>query len=262
MARAHRAWVELAAVLGIYLVYSVLRSAVRSRQALAEAHARTLLAAEEHLHAAVEAGLVEAAQRHPLLLQLAEVWYSALHLPVTAAVGIWLFTRRREAAGAWRAAWVAVTLLALVGFAAWPTAPPRLLPDILRQLPAALPAAAEGSWIDGMTNPYAAMPSLHVAWAALCGAAVATGAGHAWRHLVWLYPAGTVLVVLVTANHYLADVAAGLAFAAAGAGVARWIVRSAQRREQQVDQRVGDLVLWPVPDAREEDRVDSARCDG
>jgi PAP2 superfamily len=249
-------------VLGVYLLYSVLRSAVRSRQALAEAHARTLLAAEEHLHLAVEAGLVGAAQRHPLLLQLAEVWYSALHLPVTAAVGGWLFVRRRDAAGAWRAAWVAVTLSALVGFAAWPTAPPRLLPDALRQLPAALPAAAEGSWVSGVTNPYAAMPSLHVAWAVWCAAAVATTSGRAWRHLVWCYPAGTVLVVLVTANHYLADVAAGLALAAAGAGLARWIVRSAQRREQQVDQRVGDLVLWPVPDAREQDRVDCAVRDG
>lgn len=42
-----------------------------------------------------------------------------------------------------------------------------------------------------------------------------------WRHLAWLYPAATTVVVLATANHFLADAAAGLAITALGLLAAR-----------------------------------------
>jgi hypothetical protein len=55
------------------------------------------------------------------------------------------------------------------------------------------------------------MPSLHVAWAAWCAAAVVIATRGRWRHLAWLYPAATTFVVLATANHFVLDAAAGLA---------------------------------------------------
>jgi len=60
-------------------------------------------------------------------------------------------------------------------------------------------------------NLYAAMPSLHVAWATWCAVAVITATRSRWRHLAWLYPWATVVVVLASANHFLLDVAGGLA---------------------------------------------------
>jgi hypothetical protein len=63
------------------------------------------------------------------------------------------------------------------------------------------------------------MPSLHVAWAAWCAAAIVAATRGRRRHLAWLYPAATTLVVLATANHFLADAAAGLAVTAAGLAV-------------------------------------------
>jgi hypothetical protein len=54
------------------------------------------------------------------------------------------------------------------------------------------------------------MPSLHIAWAAWCGATVYRLASRRWlRILAAAYPVLTALVVLGTANHYLADVLAG-----------------------------------------------------
>ena len=41
----------------------------------------------------------------------------------------------------------------------------------------------------------------HVAWAAWCAVAVVTTTRGRWRHLGWLYPAATALVVLASANH-------------------------------------------------------------
>jgi uncharacterized membrane protein YbhN (UPF0104 family) len=69
---------------------------------------------------------------------------------------------------------------------------------------------------DSLVNQYAAMPSLHVAWAAWCAAAIVAATRGRWRHLAWLYPAATTFVVLATANHFVLDAAAGLAVTALG----------------------------------------------
>jgi hypothetical protein len=66
------------------------------------------------------------------------------------------------------------------------------------------------------------MPSLHVAWAAWCALAVVTATRGRWRHLAWLYPAATTLVVLASANHFVLDAAGGLALAGLGMLAASW----------------------------------------
>jgi hypothetical protein len=67
-----------------------------------------------------------------------------------------------------------------------------------------------------MVNLYAAMPSLHVAWAVWCAVAVATATHTRWRHLAWLYPVATTFVVLASANHFVLDAAGGAAITALG----------------------------------------------
>jgi divalent metal cation (Fe/Co/Zn/Cd) transporter len=69
--------------------------------------------------------------------------------------------------------------------------------------------------VSALINPYAAMPSLHVGWALWCAAAFEVASQSAWRHLVWLYPLLTTMVVLATANHYLLDALAGAALVVA-----------------------------------------------
>ena len=110
------------------------------------------------------------------------------------------------------------TAAANLVFWAWPAAPPRFsvpgMTDILATrdiLGAAHPRGATS-----LVNLYAAMPSLHVAWAAWCGLAVVTASRGRWRRLAWLYPAATTLVVLASANHFLLDAAGGLAVTGLG----------------------------------------------
>ena len=76
--------------------------------------------------------------------------------------------------------------------------------------------AAHPRGATSLVNLYAAMPSLHVAWAAWCALAVVTACRSRWRRLAWLYPAVTTLVVLASANHFLLDAAGGLAVAGLG----------------------------------------------
>src|SRR5262249_56257506 len=98
-------------------------------------------------------------------------------------------------------------------FGAWPAAPPRFsvpgMTDIL--VTRDILGAAHPHGATSLVNLYAAMPSLHVAWAAWCATAIVTTTGTRWRHLAWLYPAATILVVLASANHFLLDTAGRLA---------------------------------------------------
>ena len=74
------------------------------------------------------------------------------------------------------------------------------------------------------------MPGLHVAWATRCAVAVITATRSRWRHLAWLYPTATVLVVLASANHFLLDTAGGLAVAGLGVLAASRITQLLARR--------------------------------
>ena len=110
------------------------------------------------------------------------------------------------------------TTAANVVFWTWPVAPPRFavpgMTDVLARY--RILGAGRPHGPDSLVNLYAAMPSLHVAWAAWCAAAIVAATRGRWRHLAWLYPAATTVVVLATANHFLADAAAGLAVTALG----------------------------------------------
>jgi hypothetical protein len=126
-----------------------------------------------------------------------------------------------------RSALVLATTAANVVFWTWPVAPPRFavpgMTDILVRF--GILGAGSPHGPDSLVNLYAAMPSLHVAWAAWCAAALVAATRGRRRHLAWLYPAATTLVVIATANHFLADAAAGLAVTALGLLAARAATR-------------------------------------
>jgi hypothetical protein len=189
-------------------------------------HATRLLDLEGGL--ALEGHLNSALGRLPVLAVLASYWYSALHYTVTPAVLVWLHRRHPSSYRPARTALVGATLLGLVGFWLYPTAPPRMLSgdgfvDTLAQF------SRWGWWstdasapkgMGGLTNELAAMPSLHVGWAVWVGWYVYRHASsRVARTLAVAYPAGTALVVMATANHYLLDVVAGAVLVAGAIAV-------------------------------------------
>lgn len=136
---------------------------------------------------------------------LANVYYVGVHFPGTALLLVWLYTRHRASYSRVRNELVALTAAGLVVHMAFPLAPPRLadigaVDTMLTVGPSAYPAAA-----DGIANQYAAMPSLHIGWAILVAVAVVRVSRSRWRWVVALHAPVTVLVVVVTANHYWTD---------------------------------------------------------
>lgn len=111
------------------------------------------------------------------------------------------------------------TLVGLIGFTLAPTAPPRLLAGGHGFVDTMAQYSSYGWWggdasaprgLGGLTNQYAAMPSLHVGWSLWCGIVLwRYGRTRFVRALGIAYPLGTTLVVMGTANHYFLDALAG-----------------------------------------------------
>lgn len=216
----------------LYAAYDAVRGLIRGATPQAQRDGSDLLGWEQKLHLDPERWLNDHLGHLAALAVPACFFYATLHFIVTPSVLIWTYRVRAAAYRQARTVLAIITVSALIGFWRFPTAPPRLLTgagfsDTLAHFSnwgwwggdASVPQGAAA-----IANQYAAMPSLHLAWATWCAATICTHATRRWvKVLAISYPVLTTLVVLGTANHYLLDVLAGAAlWAAAHAGVAWW----------------------------------------
>ncbi|MET9589552.1 phosphatase PAP2 family protein [Streptomyces sp. NPDC006516] len=239
-----RWWTELPLIAVVYGLYSMGRLLVREDIPAAVDNGLAILRLEQALHINAEHPLNRLLTAHPSLGIPADFAYASLHYVVTPAVLVWMFRRRTAAYRAARTWLMTSTLLGLVGFTLMPTCPPRLLDAHHGFVDTMAQYSAYGWWgagasaprgLSGMTNQYAAMPSLHVGWAVWCGVLLWRNARHPLvRALGVAYPLATVLVVMGTANHYFLDAVAGAGVMAVGALLTRPFMRLADRVKDRV----------------------------
>ncbi|MDX6288075.1 MAG: hypothetical protein QOG53_3560 [Frankiales bacterium] len=218
-------WIEiLIAVVG-YELYSAVQSMTTGHIG-ALAHAEALVRLEKHLHIWIEPTLNHWATAHAFLGIGAGYYYELTHVLGTAATLIFLWWRRREFYFWLRNVLIAMSLPALFVYWLWPVAPPRLSSAGFTDTLVAHNILGAAHVHGGFVNLYAAMPSLHVAWAVWCAAAIVVTTRSRWKHLAWIYPALTTFAVLTTANHFVLDAVAGAALAVLAFAV--WRPRSAR----------------------------------
>jgi len=120
--------------------------------------------------------------------------------------------------------------LALVGYALYPTAPPRFMPewgffDAVSDFTGVPPDSVT---VDAFFNPYAAVPSMHVAFALMIAIPLAMLVRRRALRIFWsLYPLLVLFVIVSTANHFILDAVLGALTAAIGMLVA---IAMARRR--------------------------------
>ncbi|NHC12877.1 phosphatase PAP2 family protein [Motilibacter deserti] len=196
---------ELLLVAVLLAVYKFGRLLSAESVATAKQNAYAILHLEKALRLPQEAWAQSLALGSPDLVQLANRYYAWVHFPAAAAMllGLWFFARPNYF---WiRRVMATMTMVALVLHVVLPLAPPRMLPGFVdtglyyNESVYSSPTAA------ALANQYAAMPSLHVGWAIIVAAAVIATFGSRWRYLVLAHPAITLVVVVVTANHYWLD---------------------------------------------------------
>jgi len=173
--------------------------------------ARWLWDAERVLYLPSETDLQRLILPHPLLVQACNYYYDVLHFPLLGACLIWLYTRHRADYPRIRTTVALFTGISLL-IQLITVAPPRLLASTGMVDTAVQYGQSVYAWSGGFdADEFSAMPSVHVGWAVIVAIAVITVSRNRWRWLAAAYPVLTLLVVVVTANHFWLDgIAAGL----------------------------------------------------
>jgi hypothetical protein len=177
------------------------------------------------------------------------VLYLTLHLAVTGSYLLWLHRRRPAAFPTVRTALLLASGLALVGFLAFPTAPPRLAALGIADTISGGDVDLNHGLVSSLYNPFAAVPSMHIGYAVIVGASLIRHGGRpSLRVLGVLYPALQLLVIVATGNHFFFDAAAGAAVAAVAFPVAAALSRHrrAPRAEGAHDPRARVRVAAPA----------------
>ncbi len=224
----HSLGLEAALVVTLYGVYELARGLVVVNTREADRHADQLVALERSLHLFVEGRVQHAADAVPGLAGLLGVSYLTLHLAVTAVVLLWLHRRRPTAFPFVRTTLLVASALALVGFLAYPTAPPRLAGIGIADTVSSGHVNLNHGLVSSLYNPYAAVPSMHVGYALIVATSLLRyGRRRLVRSLAAVYPAFVLLVVVATGNHFFLDAAAGALVAALAFAAASLLTRAA-----------------------------------
>jgi hypothetical protein len=207
---------------GAYYVYRIVRGFVDGQAGLAFENARTLVDWERAMGLFFEADVQAWTKGVDWLMAFANWMYVNSHFVVTTTFLIWLYIARNRAYYFVRNMFMVSMGFALVGYLAYPTAPPRFMPEWgFTDTVASFVGEAAANSADILYNPYAAVPSMHVAFALMIAIpAIKLVKSPVLKALWSIYPAIVTFVVVATANHFWLDAAFGVVVAGASAWVA------------------------------------------
>jgi hypothetical protein len=168
-----RRWAQELALVAVFVfVYEWLRHGMIQSGAEATAHALSIVRIESDLGLFHEQAIQSWFLHFPDIVRGFNLYYGGTHFVVPVVALLWLALRHPERYGRARNLLGVTTGVAFVIFWRFPVAPPRLLPSkygiIDTLVTMGNSGRAESRLIDSAGDVYAAMPSLHVAWAIWC----------------------------------------------------------------------------------------------
>lgn len=207
----------------VYYLYRLVRGLVDGDAGLAFENARTLVDVERALGLFFEPGLQAWALGETWIVDGASWVYLHSHVVITTAFLVWLYLRRNGAFYFVRNMFIVAMGLALLGYVLFPTAPPRFLPEWgFTDTVVGLVGEKTARGAEFLYNPFAAVPSMHVAFALMIGIPAMMLVRSRAAKIAWAaYPLLVTFVVVVTGNHFWLDAALGAAVALASAYVAK-----------------------------------------
>jgi hypothetical protein len=223
---------QAALILGGIVVYFGVRGLTVTEPQTAMRHAVEVVSFERGLGVYVEPRAQDLIADSPSAMTIMNWVYIWCHWPIIIATLLWLFFTHYGGYRVIRDAMLISGAVGLLVFAVFPVAPPRLaglgLVDTVTDYSRAYRVLQPPAFV----NQYAAMPSLHVGWDLLMGIALATYGGYlAVRVVGVVLPLLMAAAVVLTANHYVIDVAVGAALVLASLYVALQLERRRERHE-------------------------------
>jgi membrane-associated phospholipid phosphatase len=209
-------------ILLAYIPYFLARGHAVSNAETAFKNAHELIRVESSIGIFKELSVQSAALSYQVLVHIANIVYFYGHWPVIICAGLYLFFAKPRVYTVTRNAFLISGFIALLLYAFFPVAPPRLSADgMVDTLAMTVPVSLDKS---RLVNPYAALPSLHVGWDLLIALGLFLGFNNRIaRAAALLLPLAMLIATVATGNHFFIDGIAGATLALAAFGLARWL---------------------------------------
>lgn len=213
-----------------YYAYRLTRGLIDNPQGAVVAfeNARGIIHFEQALGLFVEPRLHDLFRDIGPLNEFAVLLYMNAQTTVALAALLYLYFLHNERFYFVRNMFVVSMLIALVGYALLPTAPPRFFGEYgFIDSVSSFANVQNTDSVNVLFNPYAAVPSMHVCFAIFFGVTLGQVAKHRITRILWrAYPFVMAWAVVVTANHWLMDAVLGAVTAALSAYIATRLARA------------------------------------
>ncbi len=228
-------WGDAGRQLGILALvdfaYELVRGIAAGQRSVAIAHGQEVIEFEQSIHAFFEPRLQAFFLPAHWLIDFANEVYLNSQFTITFAFLIWLYLFRNESYYFVRNMFVVSMGLALIGYTLFPTAPPRMFPE--RGFVDTVNAFSGVNHDSGLAkifiNPFAAVPSMHCAFALMIGGTGVMVSRRWYTRAFWAaWPLLVAWVVIVTANHFWTDAVLGWTVAATSLLVAHRLLARAR----------------------------------
>ncbi|AXT84924.1 inositol phosphorylceramide synthase [Aeromicrobium sp. A1-2] len=206
------AFYEFALISALYSIWRLARELPLTHTDGALQRARDIDDVQQFFRLPTEISMQHFVVDHDPLGALVNDYYATLHVPALIIFMIWMFVRHRDAYPHWRNGLAGLTAFCLV-IRFVRVAPPRFIQELgFLDLSDKHGFDVYGDVGTGISDQFAAMPSIHVGWAAVVALGVFAVSTSRWRWIVVLHLPITIFVVAATGHHWWLDgfVAIGL----------------------------------------------------
>jgi membrane-associated phospholipid phosphatase len=230
--RLPKGWTDLlrqVSLFGLaYLVYRIVEGAADHSSALALAHATQIISLEHSLGVFVEPSVQSWASGSHLLMVLATYIYINAQTTILLCLLLYFYLVHNRSYYFLRNMLFVAMAIGLAGYLFFPTMPPRFLANwgFVDTIGNVTGSSPKGVIESEFFNPFAAVPSMHVAFALMFGVTLAR-MSRSWVARIWwaCWPFLITFVTIITANHFLFDAVLGALTAAVAAAVAFRLAR-------------------------------------
>jgi len=238
---------EFAFIASLYAVWRLARMLPLATSTGAMGRGRDIASIEQAMHLPSELSLQRFVLSHDWLATATSWYYATVHVPALLVFLAWLFFRHRDQYPHWRNGLAICTAGCLV-IRFVRVAPPRFFPDLgYEDLASHYGISVYGPDVQrGISDQFAAMPSIHVGWAAVVSLGIVAASTSVWRWVFLPHVFLTTLVVAATANHWWLDGAVAVVLLLAG------LAADTAVRRRRAARRATASALVPAPVAAAE----------
>ena len=237
---------EFALMATLYALWRLARVLPLDQPEGAIERARQINNLQQSLFFPTELSLQHFVLDHDWLARVTNFYYAIAHMPVTIAFLIWLFVRYRNVYPRWRNCLALLTGASLV-IRFVRVAPPRFLPELgYIDLATRYGLSVYGPVGTGVSDQFAAMPSIHVGWAAVVSFGIVAASTSPLRWLCLLHLAFTMLAVAATGNHWWLDGLAAVALLGVALVVTAFLGKQSLRRKTLAEPQPSVVDVEPL----------------